>query len=187
MTHDELIAIALDAAGLGVRPGSRDAYAALITGGMETEHRTGEMLAMSGCGLVVRGLWRRMGVRHPILDRPYRTQRAISDLVDIARDAGVLHAGMARTPQPGDAVIVGPDNGAPEHVYTVLAIEADPYDAGWCIEALDGGQRDDDGHQVVRIRDHVISGEIDRADGATEPGAGVPRRVRWVIDVTKLL
>lgn len=98
----------------------------------------------SGCALVVRGIWRRAGLQHPILAAPYRIGEAISDVVRIARDAGAWVTGGDRAPLPGDVVLVGAPSH--EHVYTI--VEARP-DVGTYV-SVDGGQRDDAGQQAIR-------------------------------------
>ncbi|MGK4001138.1 hypothetical protein WMF31_00835 [Sorangium sp. So ce1036] len=163
--------------GLGVTS-NQDGYLDLIAAG-EGRQRALEMGAMSGCALVVRGMWRRLGVHHPILRAPYRTGRAVADLVEIAAASQALVHVRERLPtlHEGDVVIVGggPEYGGPEHVWTALDVTAQGYpdETTALICGLDGGQRDEHGRQAIRIVQHEISGVPPR-DGA--------RRVRCVID-----
>lgn len=184
MTRDDFVALARELEGLGAAPETKAAYLDLIAP-VETHGMREAMSSLSGCGLVTRGLWRRCGIVHPRLESPYVIGHAMSDLLSIAAEARAATAGLSRWPEPGDAVIVGggPDGGGPEHVFTVLEVD----DADNDITALDGGQRDAQGHQVVRVRHHVIADGADRAHDANEPGGGLPRRVRWVLNIEKIL
>lgn len=163
--------------GLGMTR-NQDGYLALIAEG-EDRLRALDMGVMSGCALVVRGLWRRLGVHHPILLAPYRTGRAVSDLVEIAGASHALVEVRDRLPalHEGDVVIVGggPAYGGPEHVWTALDVTGQGYpdETTALIRGLDGGQRDEHGRQVIRVVQHEISG-VPPKDGG--------RRVRWVID-----
>jgi hypothetical protein len=92
----------------------------------------------SSCALLVRAVWRLLGVQHPILAAPYRSGHAVSDVETIARDLGAWHEpDDPTTPTPLAAVLVG-DVGH-EHVY--LARTLDPlHGAGMHVTSLDGGQ-----------------------------------------------
>lgn len=132
------------------------------------------MMRMSGCALVVRGLWREAGIRHSLLDSRYRVGMAVSDIMQIAHESSAIRS-QDTTPQPGDVVLVGGREEGPEHVYTVLRVIAQDWPAPqstW-LEALDGGQRDEAGAQICRVREHEIMGDPPR-DGA--------RPVRRVVD-----
>lgn len=106
-----------------------------------------------GCALVVRGLWRLLGVQHPILTGPYRVGMAVSDVVDIARSKGAwVDARPGRLPGRGDSVLVGT---SPEHVFTCLDVRgADDGTAE--LESIDGGQLVR-GAQTVVQRERVWS------------------------------
>lgn len=149
---------------------------------IESEQARRDMARMSGCALVVRGIWREIGIRHEVLERPYRIGRAVADLARIAADLGALRDARGRwaelVPQPGDALIVG--SGPHLHAWTVV----EPIVEGWpgpfdsLIRGLDGGQRDDDGLQVIRTVRHDVSG--------IPPYDEVGRPVRWLIDLDAL-
>lgn len=167
-TVDDVINYASSLAGLTAdpsRPECRAAYLALIAPG-ETPQRAADMATASGCALVCRGILRRFIV-HPILEQPYVTGHAMSDLTKIAFEAHAIVPPWA-PPASGYIVIVGggSDGGGPEHAWTLLD------DSG---EGVDGGQRDAKGFESVALRSHVVSGGWDRTD--------TYRRVRWVIDV----
>lgn len=188
----EIVAFAAALDGLSASPSDPDArqrYLDLVAPG-EPPERRGEMATMSGCALVARGVWRALGVDHVLLRAPYRTGRAMADLMCIAFEAGAAHAGAERIPEPGDLVIVGggEDGGGPEHVYTVIDVggdgDAPPGDV--LLESIDGGQRDAGGHQCIQRRARRITDGWDYAHG-TDPGGGSGRRVRWVIDGEKVL
>lgn len=172
----ELVELArsLDGVGMSSHP---ERYIELVGGG-ETRGRARELATLSGCALTVRGMWRWLGVDHPILRTPYRTGRAVTDLVEIALDSQALVEARDELPvvYPGDVVLVGgPGYGGPEHVWTVLDATGQGYpDAATSIvTGLDGGQRCPFGQQVIRVKTHEITGVPPVDDG---------RRVRWVID-----
>jgi hypothetical protein len=165
---------ALDGVGAGKFPHTYRDYVAPF----EAHVRAVAMMQMSGCALLVRGLWRHVGIRHPILMEPYRDQRAVSDLVEIAEDsyAMVPVNRVLPTISDGDAVIVGgPEYGGEWHVWTVLDTTARDYPerGTHLIRGLDGGQKDAQGLQKIEIKTHEITGS---------PPIDGGRRVRWVID-----
>lgn len=109
------------------------------------------LLQMSGCALVVRGLWVRAGILPPVLTQPYRVGRAVADVVQVAREAGALrHATEAL--KPGHVVIVS----GPEHVLTVTQLV--PAGARTLVRSVDGGQRDAAGRQQVQWRERMLEG-----------------------------
>lgn len=152
-------------------------YLDLLTGGFEDPRMRACMGMMSGCALVVRGLWRAAGIAHPILEHPYRIGRAVADLIEIAAEANGLWEGRAVPVfENGDVAIVGgPGAGGVEHVWTIVDDTGDGYpDRETCLfTGLDGGQRDEHGRECIRVVQHEITGRPPR-DGA--------RLVRWLID-----
>lgn len=102
---------------------------------------------MSGCALVIRGCWKNGGVKHKILDAPYRPQHAISDLVEIARDLKALK-GPGYAPMKGDAAIIGVGNNL-----HALGLVDNPYSEtrsrDWYVSTVNGGQRDALGRETV--------------------------------------
>ncbi|WP_434042230.1 MULTISPECIES: hypothetical protein [Sorangium] len=170
------LARSLDGVGM---TGARERYIELVGGG-ETPQRARELATLSGCALTVRGMWRRLGIDHPILRAPYRTGHAVADLVEIARGAEALLEARDGLPalHDGDVVIVGggPEYGGPEHVWTVLDATGQDYPerGRHLIWGLDGGQRDEHGAQCVRRKMHEIAG-VPPVDGG--------RQVRWVVNL----
>lgn len=138
----------------------------------------------SGCALVVRGLWRLAGLRHPRLAPPYHVGAAVADVVAIARELGAwVPMPSVLMPAPGDVVLVGggADAGGVEHVYTVVDVQPSRF-----ITSIDGGQRDAHGQEAIYERhrtwtpdahgavwDHVIVG--------SDPGAGSRRKVQGFV------
>lgn len=185
----ELVAFAAMLADLGANPCDlveRQRYFELVAPG-EAPARATEIATMSGCALVCRGILRAF-IQHPILDAPYRTGRAMADLIGIAVEAGALH-GPERVPEPGDLVVVGggADGGGPEHVWIALTVDVEAYDETTATaRGIDGGQRDGQGFQVIREREHLMGAGHDQAHDDGAPG-GAPRKVRWVIDVEAVL
>ena len=153
-------------------------YLDLIAPG-ETDARRAEMAKMSGCALVVRGLWRLAGVGHPRLDRPYVTGKAVEDVVSIAREADALRAVLV--PEPGDVVhVVGS-----EHVYVAVAVEPGPNGSS-AVESVDGGQRTAGGLQTIRkYRRKIVAGRDMRLDDRGR--IVVSRQIATVIDCAKVL
>lgn len=186
-TRDDLTAFARSLDGLSANPdcpASRAKYLDLIAPG-ETPARAAEMATNSGCGLVMRAVLRNF-IDHPILRASYRSQHALSDLVEIASQAGAAYTSR-RDVEPSDIVIVGggSDGGGPEHTYMVLSLDdCDPYaDRDPCelITVGEGGQHDDKGFQAIHVRQHQLQRGHDSAEGSAT------RLVRWVFDVEKIV
>jgi hypothetical protein len=171
--RQRMVAAANAVVGLGANPedeARRERYLDLIAPD-ETENARDEMAQMSGCGLVVAGIWRAAGVVDARLDAPYRIGSAITRLVAIARSAGAWVAyGRGRRPSPGDMVLVGGQGaGGPEHVYTVTSIsgDADPH-----VTSVDGGRRDAHGYQTIDAVTRVWKGGRDVAGHLSRAIAG---------------
>ena len=163
MSLPDLIEYASCLIGLTADPSTpwRSQYLDLIAPG-EAPARAAEMATMSGCALVLRGILRRFIV-HPLLEAPYRTGRAMSDLLAIGVEADALRP-VGATPEAGDIVIVGggPEHGGSEHCWISIG--------EW---SIDGGQVVD-GYQAVTRRAHAVAGGWDVT-------ATYRRRVRAVI------
>jgi hypothetical protein len=169
--RDRLTAFARTLDGVGVSAAPLQ-YRGIV-GCTETPERAVELAKLSGCALTVRGLWHWAGVRHPILLAPYRTGRAVADLVEIAQDSYALTKVRDELPplSGGDVVIVG----EPEHVWTVLdaTVTDYPEKGTHLIRGLDGGQKDAHGNQCIFVKTHEITGS---------PPIDGGRHVRYVID-----
>lgn len=163
MTIDDVIAFARSLDGMTADPSTpfRAEYLDLIAPG-ETPQRAAEMATMSGCALTMRGVLRRFIV-HPVLEAPYRTGNAMSDLLRIS--GGSCLRATGEPPQPGDIVIVE----GPEHTWIATDVDCSH------VCAIDGGQVVDR-YQCVSRREHTVS------DG-WDVTATYRRRVRAVIDV----
>ena len=84
------VSVARSVVSLGANPSdpeSRQKYIELIAPG-EQPAMQAEMATMSGCALVVAGIWRQLGVTSNDLDPPYRIGSAISRLIRIADKVG---------------------------------------------------------------------------------------------------
>ncbi len=156
------------------------------------------MPGTSGCGLVIRGLWRRLGLIDRKVSPPYVFGRAITWLVSMARDRDAWlaapKAAAPELPQPGDFVLVGGDksrDGGVEHVFTVLSVERCP-DGTVSLTSIDGGQRDDKGNQVILEKNRSWAPRDgswwDVSSTGSDPGAGVRggRRVMGWCDSEKI-
>ena len=103
------------------------------------------MANMSGCALVVRGLWRLAGFDDARLRAPYHVGSAVELLMAMAREAGALvtlEAGAE--PTPGDVFLLTTPQ---EHVATFQRAIDLPSGRWWC--SVDGGQRDVGGGELV--------------------------------------
>jgi hypothetical protein len=181
-TRDDVIAYARTLAGLSAASATYQAYVDLIAPG-ESSSRQLECSRMSGCELVCRAVWRRF-IRHEILENLYRDRQAGADLLSIAQQAGGAHAGLTRSPEPGDVVIVGgsPEAGGSEHAWTCVGSVVSPYDSGvvYLIDGIDGGARDGAGLQSIIARGHELAGGWDTTETYR-------RKVAWVMDLDAIL
>ncbi|WP_437489497.1 hypothetical protein WME75_10825 [Sorangium sp. So ce1014] len=183
------VEIARSLAGLSADPKSpkaRREYLDLVAS-EEEPHRASDMARMSGCGLVVAGLWRRLGLEHPLLCAPYKVGTAISRLVEVARARGAWRPyRQGAIPLPGDAVLVGDGSKSEvEHFYVVLGVATNHR---VMIASMDGGQRVD-GHQAILPKKRVWVGGRDVVIDGKDPGAelvGGRKIVGWV-DVQSLI
>lgn len=114
--------------------------------------RPSDMMLMSGCGLVVRGLLKRGGCQHEILSKPYRIGAAIADCIEIARDADCLDRSSGI--KPGTILIVN----NPVHIFTVVETHYDESGKG-LIVSVDGGQRLKTGAETVCKRSRFFTGD----------------------------
>lgn len=193
MTSDDIrahvVAFAQTIVGVGANPadpGSRQQYLDLVAPG-ESDGQKKALADMSGCGLVVAGIWRELGVTAPELDPPYRTQTAMGRLIAIARHAGAwIPISADRRPSPGDAVLVGDGPGETEHIYTVISVTDEG--ESLVVESIDGGQRDTAHQQTILARKRVWRGRKDIVFAGSDPGAAsaAGRTITGWIDVTRL-
>lgn len=144
----DFAALARSFAGLSCAGAGKARYDALICApGFDTA---------SGCALVVRGLWRLFfSTPHERITRDYVAGQALADLRMAARAADAVRrpgASMA-IPELGDVVHLGAYAGQPEHVWTCIV---DPVVAG-AVLGLDGGRRDDAGHESIESVEHCLS------------------------------
>jgi hypothetical protein len=157
--------LARSLAGLGANPRDpelRARYVDLVAPGETPRMRT-DMAAMSGCALVAAGFWRAMGVKHRALLPPYHIGFAVERLWDIGKATSAGRwpnaeqlddrtRALGALPAPGDIVFVG-EEPAREHVF--VCIESGLRAGSCVVYGLDGGQRDDEGHQLIGLREHA--------------------------------
>ncbi len=145
-----IVSLALSYVGVSCRTKEgRERYLELVAGPGDTDAAMlGYLTApkTSGCGLTVRGLWRRCGLRHPLLESRYRPGMAMSDVQMIAREAGAWRTGLSTPPRPGDAVLIDRPHGG--HLYTVTDVGPGPV---LTIDSVDGGASDG-GAQAIAAR-----------------------------------
>jgi hypothetical protein len=66
----------------------RDELARLVARGVD--HEDSIVKVKTNCGMFALGIWHAAGVRHALLDTPYKNEMAISWLVTIAHDLGAV-------------------------------------------------------------------------------------------------
>jgi hypothetical protein len=152
--------------------------------------------ATSGCALTIRGVWRKAGISDKRLNPNYVFGKAVSWLVQIARDRGAWISAKANIlPQPGDFVLVGGDkvrDGGVEHVFTVISAESDD-SGGIILTSIDGGQRDGKGQQAIFEKTRRWTWRNgsywDVSAQGSDPGSNAPggRRVIGWGDIEKIL
>ncbi len=188
--RNQMVLFAKTCVGLGANPANPDAksrYVELIAPG-ETAGKQEEMVKMSGCALVVAGIWRGIGVNAPSLQRPYIIGTAVMRLIAIGRAVNSwIPFQEGEIPALGDMVLVG-DNGpgGVEHVYTVVGIEQS--NGKLTIHSVDGGQRDAERNETVLLKQRVWNGRQDCVVNASDPGGQSTsgRIIQGWVDVGKL-
>jgi hypothetical protein len=184
----KIVAAAPSVVGLDADPADPDqrrAYLDLIAPG-ESAGVAAEMATLSGCGLVVAGLWRAAGVKDALLDAPYRIGTAVSRLTSIASHVNAwVSFAAGHFPEPGDMVLVG-ESGVvdgvvvdTEHVFTVTAITFDDQGAAQ-IDSVDGGQQDAKRFETILARSRSWKGSFDTVAGHS------PRRIQGWINASLL-
>lgn len=109
---------------------------------------------VSTCGLVARGLWRRLKVDFPALYSPIVPGTVISAEISFANSVKPYGAYQIPTkdnsklPSPGDYMIIGTGGGT--HVLTVIDVNSNK------ITSVDGGQTDSSGLQCVKLVERTI-------------------------------
>lgn len=127
---------------------------------------------LSGCGLVL------FAEYQAVLDLPekprYVIGQAVQDVYKLAHTAGAAVMNPKRWPQPGDGVMLGAHGVSPEHVGMCVSTPSAPDKGGkyLAIERVDGGQRDDHGHET--IKDLWRPFEYDATGHMVEVGTGRP-------------
>ncbi len=174
MLRSKMRRLAENVVGLGA--GTPDEYLALVGDG-ESDAMRSAMLTMSGCGLTVRGLWRRLGMSDPRLEAPYVPGAVISDLLAMSQEADGWTEGLAEGLDVGDVVYVS----EPDHVGTIVRVDRDA--GGVSATTVDGGSQDDAGRQVIRSWARTFS-----LDGTVTGGplAGNGRVVRGCMSLPAL-
>lgn len=176
MLRAKMRRLAENVVGLGAAPDVAADYLELVGPG-ESEAMRAAMLTMSGCGLTVRGLWRRLGMSDPRLEAPYVPGSVISDLLAMAQEAGGWTEGLSADLDVGDVVYIS----EPDHVGTV--VRCDRSESGVAVTTVDGGSQDDAGRQLIRSWDRTFG-----LDGAVTGGplAGGGRVVRGCMSLPAL-
>jgi hypothetical protein len=152
-----------------------------LIGPNDTDIMRTAMLSMSGCGLTVRGLWRRFGMSDPRLEAPYEPASVMTTIQGMAKEAGAWRPAGAGIPElaVGDVVYVS----QPDHVGTIVAVSR-AGDAAINVTTVDGGSLDAAGRQVVVKWDRTFG-----YDGSVTAGpmAGGGREVVGTVNLEKMV
>jgi len=124
-----MVDLATNAIGAGAARARRQEYLDLIAPG-ETARAADDMALMSGCGLVVRGLWRALGLVDPRLEAPYVVGSVITTIRNMADEAGAWAAPPDCAYEDGDVMMLD----APVHVATLVRC-----DVSGVVYSIDGG------------------------------------------------
>jgi hypothetical protein len=197
--RERAVELALQAVGIGANPKipeRRALYLQLIAANEITD-RQHEMASMSGCALTCIGNLKKLGIKHPIIDKPYINSTAVTRLVGLAHRVGAwVNFAPYTWPSAGDMPLVGdntPENGV-EHVYQTIT-KPDFYDDPIVIESVDGGQRENDGNadykkwpQLIEKKKRVWKGDRDIVFEGTDPGANhkAGRKIYGWVDIVRL-
>ncbi len=145
--------------GLGFGRSSREAYLDLVAPGEAEPMRT-SLGKASSCGLVVRGLWGRLGLDDPRLRAPYKVGSVLATIVDMAREADARRGAaweQPDAPRVGDVLLVDIDTPR-AHVATVVGVLGEGADGNErAVYSVDGGQREAGGAEVVLRRRRVLT------------------------------
>lgn len=176
MLRSKMRRLAENAVGLGAAPEVQADYLDLV-GPDESDAMRAAMLTMSGCGLVVRGLWRRFGMKDARLEAPYQPGSVITNLLAMAQEAGGWTEGLDPDLDVGDVVYVS----EPDHVGTIVRV--DRTDSGVAVTTVDGGSQDGAGRQKIVTWDRTFS-----LDGTITGGplVGNGRVVRGCMSLPRL-
>jgi hypothetical protein len=174
-SREKFAAAAKEIAGLGYAPATRAAYLALVAPlAVEGPQLEEEMGHMWSCALTTMGLWRKVGVRHELLERKYVIGQAMAWVSKIGEDFGAeVYPGGGRFPGVGDAVEVNLGN----HVVAALT---KTYGDGSLVDTVEGGQIDPQKFMCV---DAFSAKALRYVDGVLMLGNA--RVFRWY-DCTKL-
>lgn len=185
MIRDTMVDAALAVVGFGAARANADQYADLIAAG-ETDRARAGLLKASDCGLVVRGLWRRVGLVDPRLEAPYVVGSVMATIRNMALEAGAwrgaeLVSGGEYAPEEGDVFWIGEG----DHVATLTRIvSSDTTDVDYKWFSVDGGQRDTSGAEVILNR--VRACKVDGAGMLVLDGLAAVRPLVGVIDLEAL-
>lgn len=157
--RDDMVALAKSVVGLSANPAhGRDDFCALVGPG-ETPAVAADLATLSTCGLTVRGLWGRIGMKDARLSAPYAPGSVITNIRNMATEAGGWSTDVS-TLDLGDVILIS----EPDHVGTIVKI--DPRAAGGVnITTVDGGSKDAAGYQCVVSFERAIG-----ADGSILAG-----------------
>lgn len=133
-------------AGLGYGEPTRADYLALVAPlAVEGPTLEAEMGHMWSCALTTMGLWRKVGVRHELLERMYVIGQAMAWVSKIGEDFGAeVYPGEGRLPGVGDAIEVNNGN------HVIAAIVADHATAPLQVDTVEGGQADKAGNMCIQ-------------------------------------
>lgn len=156
--EDPLLAIAVVAIAEAVCPLSAgdepDRYTQFVThpGSLDDAAMVRGMRTMSGCALTALALWRCLGIKDQTIWAAYRTSKAVSDVVSVAKAHKAWTSKIPTDVPPfaiGDCVLIASE----EHVIVVLSNPVRPGTAPgrWRFNTMQGGHADKKGKQLIEI------------------------------------
>src|SRR5580692_3132027 len=146
--REKVAAMARPLGGLSFAASTRAAYLELLAPAAQDDAAIRDACGHAwSCYLTTLGLWRRMGVSHPLLSSPYEIGKAAEwvALIGAARGAIRKPDGVAM-PSLGDAVAV---NGG-EHIAAAILSVALAGNVA-TVDTLEGGQVDGQGNKAIKV------------------------------------
>jgi len=186
--RDRMVELATAVVGLGAGRASRDAYLDLIAPGEPAGARQ-SFANLSSCGLVVRGLWGRLGINDPRLFAPYKFGSVIATIDSMGREADAWRTADVDTlPGEGDVLLL--DGDSPRaHVATVVRVllSESTEDSVATLFTVDGGQRDGTGAETILRRQRTLTlGPSGAFLDARDFGPPAVRRLSAFLDLDAL-
>lgn len=118
----------------------REELALLTSCGVDDPARVVQI--KTNCAMFARGVMKRVGVVHPILEAPYRDQRAVSDVLEIAKRHGALEPFREGTPIKRGSILHYSTPGMNNDHIECATLEDASEELGWSVRHCGGGRAD---------------------------------------------